>query len=115
MRVKLQLGQQIAQRDAQKGSRRKGQNVAQRGASFSLAQESHVKDDRPQRDRQRKQPVHQVSRKQRPTALETPCEYVGFDIPDEFVVGYGLDYDDKFRNLPYLAALEPDDLSAESA
>ncbi|MHC4415685.1 MAG: hypoxanthine phosphoribosyltransferase [Planctomycetota bacterium] len=31
-------------------------------------------------------------RKQRPTAMQTPCEYVGFDIPDVFVVGYGLDY-----------------------
>jgi hypoxanthine phosphoribosyltransferase len=33
-----------------------------------------------------------------------------FEIPDEFVVGYGLDYEDRFRNLPYVAALEPDDL-----
>lgn len=32
-----------------------------------------------------------------------PLDYVGFEIPDEFVVGYGLDYDDKFRNLPYIA------------
>ncbi len=38
-------------------------------------------------------------------------DFVGFDIPDEFVVGYGLDYHDHFRNLPYLAALEADDLS----
>lgn len=37
-------------------------------------------------------------------------DFVGFDIPDEFVVGYGLDYKDMYRNLPYLAALEPDDL-----
>ena len=36
-----------------------------------------------------------------------------FEIPDEFVVGYGLDYEDRFRNLPYVAALEPDDLAAE--
>ena len=35
-----------------------------------------------------------------------------FDIPDEFVVGYGLDYEDRFRNLPYVAALEPEDLAA---
>ena len=34
-------------------------------------------------------------------------EYVGFTIPDEFVVGYGLDYDDEYRNLPYLAVLPP--------
>ena len=37
-------------------------------------------------------------------------DYVAFQIPDEFVVGYGLDYEDMYRNLPYLAALEPADL-----
>ena len=37
-------------------------------------------------------------------------EFVAFDIPDEFVVGYGLDYNDEYRNLPYLACLEPADL-----
>lgn len=40
-------------------------------------------------------------------------DFVMFEIPDEFVVGYGLDYEDRFRNLPYVAALEPDDLVAE--
>jgi len=45
-------------------------------------------------------------RKQRPAAMETPCEYVGFDIPDEFVVGYGLDYDDYYRNLPDIGTLK---------
>jgi hypoxanthine phosphoribosyltransferase len=39
-------------------------------------------------------------------------DYVMFEIPDEFVVGYGLDYEDRFRNLPYVAALEPEDLAA---
>ncbi len=38
-------------------------------------------------------------------------DFVAFEIPDEFVVGYGLDYRDEYRNLPYLAALEPADLS----
>jgi hypoxanthine phosphoribosyltransferase len=38
-------------------------------------------------------------------------DFMGFDIPDEFVVGYGLDYADHYRNLPYLAALEPPDLA----
>ena len=38
-------------------------------------------------------------------------DFVAFDIPDEFVVGYGLDYEDMYRNLPYLAALEPDDIA----
>lgn len=42
--------------------------------------------------------------------VEFDCDFVGFKIPDEFVVGYGLDYRDHFRNLPYLASLEPDDL-----
>jgi hypoxanthine phosphoribosyltransferase len=34
--------------------------------------------------------------------------YVGFDIPPEFVVGYGLDYGERFRNLPYVATLRPE-------
>lgn len=33
------------------------------------------------------------------------CEYAGFDIPDEFVVGYGLDHDGLYRNLPYIGVL----------
>jgi hypoxanthine phosphoribosyltransferase len=42
-------------------------------------------------------------------------DFVAFDIPDEFVVGYGLDYEDMYRNLPYLAALEPDDIAKHTA
>ena len=42
--------------------------------------------------------------------VELQPDFVGFDIPNEFVVGYGLDYRDEFRNLPYVAYLEPDDL-----
>jgi hypoxanthine phosphoribosyltransferase len=34
--------------------------------------------------------------------------YIGFDIPPEFVVGYGLDYAERFRNLPYVATLKPE-------
>jgi hypoxanthine phosphoribosyltransferase len=34
-------------------------------------------------------------------------DYVGFDIPDRWVVGYGLDYDNRFRTLPYIGGLEP--------
>jgi hypoxanthine phosphoribosyltransferase len=41
-------------------------------------------------------------------------DIVMFDIPDEFVVGYGLDYEDRFRNLPYVAALEPADIEKSS-
>jgi len=40
-------------------------------------------------------------------------DYVGFEIPDVFVVGYGLDYNDAYRNLPFLAALEPADIECE--
>ncbi len=36
------------------------------------------------------------------------CKYVGFDIPDEFVVGYGLDYAERYRNLPYIGVLRPE-------
>jgi hypoxanthine phosphoribosyltransferase len=39
-------------------------------------------------------------------------DFVGFDIPDEFVVGYGLDYQDAYRNLPYVAALEPHEIAS---
>ncbi|TNF52606.1 hypoxanthine phosphoribosyltransferase [bacterium] len=34
---------------------------------------------------------------------EVPLDYVGFEIPNEYVVGYGLDYENRFRNLPYIA------------
>lgn len=53
-------------------------------------------------------------RKQGRQEVDVVPDFVAFDIPDEFVVGYGLDYADRFRNLPYLAALEPDDLSGSS-
>lgn len=36
------------------------------------------------------------------------CKYVGFEVPDEFVVGYGLDYAEKYRNLPYIGVLRPE-------
>jgi len=40
--------------------------------------------------------------------VKVPVDYVGFDIPDEFVVGYGLDFDELYRNLPYIAVLKPE-------
>ncbi|MFO0893779.1 MAG: phosphoribosyltransferase family protein [Phycisphaerales bacterium] len=46
-------------------------------------------------------------RKRIPSALGTPCDYAGFDIPDVFVVGYGLDYDGYYRNLPAVHAMVP--------
>ena len=39
-------------------------------------------------------------------------DFVAFSIPDEFVVGYGLDYEDQYRNLPYVASMEEPDLKA---
>ena len=36
------------------------------------------------------------------------ADYVGFTIPDAFIVGYGLDYDEKYRNLPYVGVLKPE-------
>ncbi|MEX0777627.1 MAG: hypoxanthine phosphoribosyltransferase [Phycisphaeraceae bacterium] len=47
-------------------------------------------------------------RKQRPEALAFPIDYVCFDIPDAFVVGYGLDYNDYYRNLPDIVTLKPE-------
>jgi hypoxanthine phosphoribosyltransferase len=37
--------------------------------------------------------------------VETPARYVGFEIPDKFAIGYGLDYAERYRNLPYVATL----------
>jgi hypoxanthine phosphoribosyltransferase len=44
-------------------------------------------------------------RKDRPAAKEVAVDYVGFEIPDEFVVGYGLDYNNYYRNLPDICVL----------
>lgn len=40
--------------------------------------------------------------------IDVKVDYVGFDIPDEFVVGYGLDFDELYRNLPFIAVLKPE-------
>jgi hypoxanthine phosphoribosyltransferase len=37
--------------------------------------------------------------------VDMPARYVGFEIPDKFAIGYGLDYDERYRNLPYVATL----------
>jgi hypoxanthine phosphoribosyltransferase len=45
----------------------------------------------------------------KPEAIKVPIEvkYVGFDIPSEFVIGYGLDYAERYRNLPFIGTLAP--------
>lgn len=53
--------------------------------------------------------------KQREHVVELRPDFVAFEIPDEFVVGYGLDYLDMYRNLPYLAVLEPAEIEATAA
>lgn len=50
-------------------------------------------------------------RKPARTEVAMQPDYVGFDIPDDFVVGYGLDYDGLWRNLPEICTLEASDLS----
>lgn len=50
-----------------------------------------------------------VSLLDKPSRRKVPLrpDYVGYEVPDEFVVGYGLDYDEKYRNLPYVGILKP--------
>jgi hypoxanthine phosphoribosyltransferase len=64
--------------------------------------------------------LHEILRARNPKTLRTACllskpsrrrvdvpvEYVGFSIEDRFVVGYGLDYEEQFRNLPYIGVVE---------
>lgn len=40
--------------------------------------------------------------------VDLQADYVGYEVPDEFVVGYGLDYDEQYRNLPYVGILKPE-------
>jgi len=39
--------------------------------------------------------------------VDVPLRYIGFEVPDEFVVGYGLDYREEYRNLPFIGILKP--------
>jgi hypoxanthine phosphoribosyltransferase len=52
-------------------------------------------------------------RKQGSAEVDYKPDFVAFDIPDGFVVGYGLDYRDQYRYLPYIAALEPEEMEEE--
>jgi hypoxanthine phosphoribosyltransferase len=51
----------------------------------------------------------------RPEAADVQADYIGFDIPDEFVVGYGLDYDNYYRNVPDIVTLKRDVLNAAAS
>jgi hypoxanthine phosphoribosyltransferase len=53
--------------------------------------------------------VEVVALLRKPDAIkvQVPVKYVGFDIPNEFVVGYGLDYAERYRDLPYIGRLKP--------
>jgi hypoxanthine phosphoribosyltransferase len=43
--------------------------------------------------------------------IKVPVRYTGFEIPNEFVIGYGLDYAERYRNLPYVGVLDPEILT----
>jgi hypoxanthine phosphoribosyltransferase len=47
-------------------------------------------------------------RKPEAAKIELPVKYIGFDIPSEFVVGYGLDYAERYRDLPFVGLLKPE-------
>ncbi|MGH2534039.1 MAG: hypoxanthine phosphoribosyltransferase [Thermomicrobiales bacterium] len=59
--------------------------------------------------------IHVVAllKKEKPSAIDVQVDMVGFAIPDEFVVGYGLDYAGQYRNLPYVAVLDPSVISGK--
>jgi hypoxanthine phosphoribosyltransferase len=46
---------------------------------------------------------------------DVPLDYVGFEVPDRFLVGYGLDFAERYRHLPYIAAISAAELEAEAA
>jgi len=46
-------------------------------------------------------------RKPEAVKVDLAVRYIGFDIPNEFVVGYGLDYAERYRELPYIGVLRP--------
>jgi hypoxanthine phosphoribosyltransferase len=46
--------------------------------------------------------------------IEVPVRYVGFEIPNRFVIGYGLDFAERYRNLPYVGVLDPNLIQTEA-
>ena len=59
--------------------------------------------------------AHRVGTADRPRDLAVNIDYVGFTIPDRFVVGYGLDFAERYRNLPYVGVLDPSLIPPEGA
>lgn len=49
-----------------------------------------------------------LDKPERREAADLQADYIGFQIPDAFVVGYGLDYDERYRSLPYIGILKPE-------
>ncbi|MDH4176506.1 MAG: hypoxanthine phosphoribosyltransferase [Thermoleophilia bacterium] len=47
--------------------------------------------------------------------IDVPVRYVGFEIPNRFVIGYGLDFAERYRNLPYIGVLDPDLVTAATS
>lgn len=47
--------------------------------------------------------------------VDVPLDYIGFEVPDEFVVGYGLDYGEKYRNLPFIGVIGPEETQIEES
>lgn len=52
--------------------------------------------------------VATLLRKKTEAQADIDCRYIGFECPDEFIVGYGLDYAERYRNLPYIGILKPE-------
>ncbi len=52
--------------------------------------------------------VATLLRKKNSQQAEIACKYIGFECPDSFIVGYGLDYAERYRNLPYIGILKPE-------
>ncbi|MFF5990890.1 MULTISPECIES: hypoxanthine phosphoribosyltransferase [Prauserella] len=51
--------------------------------------------------------VVSLLRKREAVQVDVPVRYIGFDIPNEFVIGYGLDYAERYRDLPFIGTLDP--------
>ena len=52
--------------------------------------------------------VATLLRKKTPAQAKIDCKYLGFECPDDFIVGYGLDFAERYRNLPCIGILKPE-------